>query len=145
MAFWIKRISIAWVWKIIKKGKKVHWKHFNGNFSAALRATVIEGKGDCCPTRLAEYQKVMRNLWGELSDLADFDRVSINFVKFRRWHVYCRHINWHFSSPLHPYSLLFQFHAKCSSNSFFYVHKEQRNPLKMSVCLTFCSESESDD
>lgn len=40
----------------------------------ALRATVIEGKGDCSETRLAEYQKVMRNLWGELSDLADFDK-----------------------------------------------------------------------
>jgi Ca2+-binding EF-hand superfamily protein len=40
----------------------------------ALRATVIEGKGDFCPTRLAEYQNVMRNLWGELSDLADFDK-----------------------------------------------------------------------
>lgn len=48
---------------------------------AALRATVIEGKGDCSESRLAEYQKVMRNLWGELSDLADFDKVSMNLKK----------------------------------------------------------------
>lgn len=40
----------------------------------ALRATVIEGKGDCSEVRLAEYQKVMRNLWDELSELADFDK-----------------------------------------------------------------------
>lgn len=40
----------------------------------ALRATIIEGKGDYSEARLADYQKVMRNLWTELSDLADFDR-----------------------------------------------------------------------
>jgi len=41
----------------------------------ALRATIIEGKGDCGPARLGEYQRIMRTLWEEISDLADFDKV----------------------------------------------------------------------
>jgi hypothetical protein len=44
-------------------------------FIAALRATIIEGKGDCSPSKLAEFQHIMRSLWEELSDLADFDKV----------------------------------------------------------------------
>lgn len=40
----------------------------------ALRATVIEGKGDCNPAKLAEFKHIMRSLWEELSDLADFDK-----------------------------------------------------------------------
>lgn len=42
----------------------------------ALRATIIEGKGDCSPTRLGEFQNIMRSLWEEISDLADFDKVN---------------------------------------------------------------------
>lgn len=41
----------------------------------ALRACVIEGKGACVPAKLAEYQKIMRSLWEEISDLADDDKV----------------------------------------------------------------------
>lgn len=41
----------------------------------AVRACVIEGKGDCTPSKLAEYQHIMRSLWDEISDLADFDKV----------------------------------------------------------------------
>lgn len=41
----------------------------------ALRATVIEGKGVCEPARLAEYQHIMKSLWEEISELADFDKV----------------------------------------------------------------------
>jgi Ca2+-binding EF-hand superfamily protein len=40
----------------------------------ALRATIIEGKGECNPSKLSEFQNIMRSLWGELSDLADFDK-----------------------------------------------------------------------
>lgn len=43
----------------------------------ALRACVIEGKGDCSIGRLSDYQHIMRSLWEEISDLADFDRVSM--------------------------------------------------------------------
>lgn len=54
--------------------------------NAALRATIIEGKGECQPEKLAEFQDIMRNLWTELSDLADFDKVCSNFsASFRRW------------------------------------------------------------
>lgn len=48
----------------------------------ALRACVIEGKGDCSIGRLSEYQHIMRSLWEEISDLADFDRVSIKSTIF---------------------------------------------------------------
>lgn len=41
----------------------------------ALRACIIEGKGDCNPAKLAEYQHIMRSLWDELSEMADFDKV----------------------------------------------------------------------
>lgn len=40
----------------------------------AVRACVIEGKGDCNEKRLAEYQHIMKNLWNEISNLADFDK-----------------------------------------------------------------------
>lgn len=43
----------------------------------ALRACIIEGKGDCSPARLSEYQHIMRSLWDEISDLADFDKVKL--------------------------------------------------------------------
>ena len=42
-----------------------------------LKVCVIEGKGDCSIGRLGEYQHIMRSLWEEISDLADFDRVSM--------------------------------------------------------------------
>lgn len=48
----------------------------------ALRACVIEGKGVCDPSKLAESQHIMKSLWDEISDLADFDRVSCLFFKF---------------------------------------------------------------
>lgn len=41
----------------------------------AVRAWVIEGKGECNPAKLSEYQHIMRSLWDEISDLADFDKV----------------------------------------------------------------------
>ncbi|XP_055376365.1 sarcoplasmic calcium-binding protein, alpha chain isoform X2 [Condylostylus longicornis] len=40
----------------------------------AVRACVIEGKGDCSASRLSQYQHVMRSLWDEISELADFDK-----------------------------------------------------------------------
>uniref|UniRef100_A0A182KHY8 Uncharacterized protein n=1 Tax=Anopheles christyi TaxID=43041 RepID=A0A182KHY8_9DIPT len=40
----------------------------------ALRATVIEGKGDINPARLNEYKFIMKSLWDEISALADFDK-----------------------------------------------------------------------
>lgn len=43
----------------------------------ALRACVIEGKGDASQARLGGYQHIMRSLWDEISDLADYDKVII--------------------------------------------------------------------
>lgn len=43
----------------------------------ALRACIIEGKGECNPAKLSEYQHIMRSLWEEISDLADFDKVCM--------------------------------------------------------------------
>lgn len=51
----------------------------------ALRATIIEGKGECNPAKLAEYQHIMRSLWDEIADLADFDKVSIYAINFPAW------------------------------------------------------------
>ena len=42
----------------------------------AVRACVVEGKGDCSATRIAEYQKLMKNLWDEISEIADDDKVN---------------------------------------------------------------------
>lgn len=53
--------------------KKKHDK----KYFTALRATIVEGKGDCSQQRLDEYQKMMRTLWEDLSAIADFDKVSI--------------------------------------------------------------------
>jgi len=55
------------------------------SFSTALRATIIEGKGDCSEKRLQEYQHMMRSLWEELSDIADFDKVSIHNSFFYKY------------------------------------------------------------
>lgn len=49
----------------------------------ALRACIIEGKGDCNPAKLSEFQHIMRSLWDEISDLADFDKVE-NFMEMFR-------------------------------------------------------------
>lgn len=46
----------------------------------AIRACVIEGKGECTPNKLGEYQHIMRSLWDEISDLADFDKVNCHKV-----------------------------------------------------------------
>lgn len=54
------------------------------SFITALRATIIEGKGDCSEKRLQEYQHMMRSLWEELSDIADFDKVSLNASFFSK-------------------------------------------------------------
>lgn len=41
----------------------------------ALRACVLEGKGDCSAARLQKYQHIMLSLWEEIAQLADFDKV----------------------------------------------------------------------
>ncbi|GLV34536.1 Sarcoplasmic calcium-binding protein 1 [Carabus blaptoides fortunei] len=40
----------------------------------ALRATIIEGKGEFSHSRLQEYQHIMMSLWEEIAELADFNR-----------------------------------------------------------------------
>ncbi|KAH8367008.1 hypothetical protein KR200_002689, partial [Drosophila serrata] len=40
----------------------------------AVRACVVEGKGDCSTSRLDEYKKLMKNLWEEISAIADDDK-----------------------------------------------------------------------
>lgn len=41
----------------------------------ALRATIIEGKGEFSHSRLHEYQHIMLSLWEEIAELADFNKV----------------------------------------------------------------------
>lgn len=41
----------------------------------AVRACVLEGRGDCGSTRLARYQHIMLSLWEEIAEIADFDKV----------------------------------------------------------------------
>lgn len=43
----------------------------------AVRACVVEGKGDCSAGRLDEYRKLMTNLWNEISAIADDDKVIL--------------------------------------------------------------------
>uniref|UniRef100_A0A1L8DCR8 Putative sarcoplasmic calcium-binding protein alpha-b and-a chains n=1 Tax=Nyssomyia neivai TaxID=330878 RepID=A0A1L8DCR8_9DIPT len=40
----------------------------------AVRAAVIEGKGNVNDGRLGEYRHIMKSLWEEISDLADDDK-----------------------------------------------------------------------
>jgi len=40
----------------------------------ALRATIIEGKGEYSFSRLQEYQHIMLSLWEEIAELADFNK-----------------------------------------------------------------------
>ena len=47
----------------------------------AVRACVVEGKGDVDPAKLKEHQNNMAALWKEISDLADFDHVNISYRK----------------------------------------------------------------
>jgi len=41
----------------------------------AVRNTVIEGKGEWDEARFKQNQEVMKNLWNEIADLADFNKV----------------------------------------------------------------------
>lgn len=56
----------------------------------ALRATIIEGKGEFSYSRLQENQHIMLSLWEEIAELADFNKVRF-FVNLtirlnqRRW------------------------------------------------------------
>jgi Ca2+-binding EF-hand superfamily protein len=40
----------------------------------ALRACIIEGKGDCNADKLSQFQNIMKSLWDELAAIADFDK-----------------------------------------------------------------------
>lgn len=42
----------------------------------ALRATIIEGKGEFSYSKLQENQHIMLSLWEEIAELADFNKVS---------------------------------------------------------------------
>lgn len=41
----------------------------------ALRATIIEGKGEFSQSKLQEHQHIMLSLWEEITQLADFNKV----------------------------------------------------------------------
>ncbi|XP_045477641.1 sarcoplasmic calcium-binding protein 1 [Harmonia axyridis] len=50
----------------------------------ALRATIVEGKGEFSYSRLQEYQHIMMSLWEEIAELADFNKdgkISIDEFK----------------------------------------------------------------
>lgn len=47
----------------------------------ALRATIIEGKGEFSYSRLQEYQHIMLSLWEEIAELADFNKVCFSTTK----------------------------------------------------------------
>lgn len=42
----------------------------------ALRATIIEGKGEFSYNKFHENQHIMLGLWEEIAELADFNKVS---------------------------------------------------------------------
>jgi len=42
----------------------------------AVRNTVIEGKGEWDDAKFKKNQEVMKNLWNEIADLADFNKVQ---------------------------------------------------------------------
>lgn len=44
----------------------------------AVRNTLIEGKGHWCEERYKKNLEVMMNLWNEISELADFNKVLTN-------------------------------------------------------------------
>ena len=46
----------------------------------ALRATIIEGKGEFSHSRLQENQHIMLSLWEEIAELADFNKVKIVYT-----------------------------------------------------------------
>lgn len=48
----------------------------------AVRAAVIEGKGNVNDNRLGEYRHIMKSLWDEISELADDDKVRDPIVNF---------------------------------------------------------------
>ena len=45
----------------------------------AVRNTVIEGKGEWDEARFKKNQEIMKNLWNEIADLADFNKVQTDF------------------------------------------------------------------
>ncbi|XP_059481133.1 sarcoplasmic calcium-binding protein 1 isoform X1 [Neocloeon triangulifer] len=40
----------------------------------ALRATILEARGEYSAQRFADNQKIMQNLWSEIAELADFNK-----------------------------------------------------------------------
>ena len=44
----------------------------------AVRNTIIEGKGKWCDERFAKNKQVMANLWNQIAELADFNKVRNN-------------------------------------------------------------------
>lgn len=71
----------------------------------ALRACIIEGKGDCTPAKLSEYQHIMRSLWDEISDLADFDKVRNKVKRVRELNYYFTRF-YHFPMNTNKYTSL---------------------------------------
>lgn len=78
---------------MLKSKIAIHWVYFvnisnipdidnNGILDAddfqcmAVRACVVEGKGECSADKLKAHRAKMEKLWKEISDLADFDKVS---------------------------------------------------------------------
>ena len=50
----------------------------------AVRNTVIEGKGEWNEATFKKNQEVMANLWNEIAELADFNKVLIGYG-FNPW------------------------------------------------------------
>lgn len=48
----------------------------------ALRNTLIEGRGEFKEDCYANNQKIMANLWNEIAELADFNKVWLNGRQF---------------------------------------------------------------
>ena len=46
----------------------------------AVRNTVIETKGKWCENVFKKNQEIMANLWNEIAELADFNKVSTRIV-----------------------------------------------------------------
>ena len=52
----------------------------------AVRNTIIEGKGEWNDATFKKNQEVMANLWNEIAELADFNKVNQSFLL---WTPYC--------------------------------------------------------
>lgn len=96
----------------------------------ALRATVIEGKGEINPARLNEYKFIMKSLWDEISALADFDKVSFGSSLNRQANKQTRSKQTVHTSSVHPA-------VAAIRSSLYHSHSDNLLRSGKSVCVSW--------